>query len=46
MASITTSLRKKPIHSRRFPLDILGGAALVWAGAFLALAFALAAWLG
>jgi hypothetical protein len=46
MASVTTSLRKKPAHSRRFPLDMLGGAALVWAGAFLALACVLVSWLG
>jgi hypothetical protein len=45
MASITTSLRKKQDPSRRSPLDLLGGAALIWAGAFLALAFALVAWL-
>jgi len=41
MVSVTTSIRKTPRHSKRFPLDSLGAAALVWSGVFLALAFIL-----
>ena len=41
MVSITTSIRKPPRHSKRFPLDYLGAAALIWSGAFFILAFIL-----
>jgi len=41
MVSTAPSVRKPPRHSKRFPLDYLGAAALVWAGAFLILAFVL-----
>ena len=45
MAAVTPPLRKPRRPRRRFPLDALGAAALIWAGAFLILAFALVAWL-
>jgi hypothetical protein len=45
MASISTSIRKSARHSKRFPLDALNTAALVWSGAFFILAFVLGYWL-
>jgi len=45
MVSITTSIRKPPRHSRRFPLDTLNTAALIWSGAFFILSFVLGYWL-
>ena len=45
MVSITTSLRKPPRRSKRFPLDTLSAAALVWSGGFFMLAFVLGYWL-
>ena len=41
MVTVTTSIRRPRRHSKRFPLDYLGAAALVWSGAFLGLAFIL-----
>lgn len=46
MASVTTSIRSRKPHKRRFPFDAVGALALAWAVGFLALAFALGAWLG
>ena len=45
MVSISPPTRRPPRHSKRFPLDYLGAVALVWAGAFMALAFVLGCWL-
>lgn len=42
MAIINTNFRRpRSAHSRRFPMDYLGAAALVWSGGFMLLAFAL-----
>jgi hypothetical protein len=47
MATLSTSFRRpRRAHTRRFPLDRLGAAALIWAGGFMALAFGLVCWLG
>jgi len=45
MVSITTSIRRPRARSKRFPLDSLSAAALVWSGAFFVLAFVLGYWL-
>ena len=41
MVTLNTAFRRPPRHSRRFPFDSLGMAALVWTGAFLVAAFVL-----
>ena len=41
MVTLNTAFRRPKRHSRRFPLDSVGMAALVWAGAFLVAAFVL-----
>jgi hypothetical protein len=45
MVAIPPPNRRSPSNSRRFPLDYLGAAALIWAGGFMVLAFVLSYWL-
>ncbi len=45
MVSVTTSIRRSRTRSKRFPLDPLGAAALIWSGGFFVLAFVLSYWL-
>ena len=41
MVAIRPPSHRPPSSTRRFPLDYLGAAALIWAGGFMILAFIL-----